>query len=215
MMMRNETLRLLMDGQYICEVAHPHAYQYLLSEGQEDFVNEWLGAIEMRLARVGEGAFFMAPKTLSTSDNARIRDEFQRFRDVYGPAIRMLQVIRAAKDEFELIPGIYIQHAELVQKVNEAPTVADQLRALVGTIRQSEARFNNGQLVKRLLEHLLGDGYLVEVDAATEMYRTTGKIDQLGQVLRFLGENAEFSRGVQDDSDVQAGSDDLFNGSQP
>ena len=210
MMMRNETLRLLLDGQYICEIAHPHAYQYLASDGQEQFVNEWLGAIDMRLAKVGAGVFFMAPKALSPDDNARIRDEFLRFRDVYGPAIRMLQIVRAAKDELELIPGVYIQHAELVQKINEAPTVADQLRAMVGTIRQSEARYNNGELVKRLLEHLRGDGYLVVVDTATEMYRTTGKVEQLSHVLRFLGENAEFSQSSQDEAETLEVSDDLF-----
>ncbi len=214
MMMRNETLRLLLDGQYICEIAHPHAYQYLVSDGQEQFVDEWLGAIEMRLAKVGAGVFFMAPKALSADDNARIRDEFLRFRDVYGPAIRMLQIVRAAKAELELIPGVYIQHAELVQKINESPTVADQLRAMVGTIRQSEARYNNGELVKRLLEHLRGDGYLVVVDTATEMYRTTGKVEQLSQVLRFLGENSEFSQSSQEEAENSEVSDDLFDSPQ-
>ena len=213
MMMRNETLRLLLNGEYICEISHPHEYQYLLSEGQENFVNEWLGAMEMRLARVGEGAFFMAPKTLAAEDNARIRDEFLRFRDVYGPAIRMLQVIRAAKDEFELIPGVYIQHAELVQKVNEVPTIGEQLRTLVGTIRQTETRYNNAELVKKLLEHLRTDGYLVVVDDATEMYRSTGKIEQLTQVLRFLGENAEFARTSVDET--IEGTDELFDTEKP
>jgi hypothetical protein len=168
-------------------------------------------AINMRLARVGDnGAFFMAPQTLSTDDNARIRDEFLRFRDVYGPAIRMLQIIRNSKDEFSLNPGEYIQHAELAQKINETAALAEQLRSLVGIIRETDARYTNAELVKRLLEHLRKDGYLVIVDAATEMYRSTGKVIQLTQVLRFLGENAEFARSDQDDSEVVEVADDLF-----
>jgi hypothetical protein len=210
-MFRNETLRLLLGGEYVCEIAHPLAYEYLVSERQVHFVNEWLGAIEMRLARVGEaGAFFMAPKVLSSDDTQRIRDEFLRFRDGYGPAIRMLQVIRAAKDELELIPGVYIQHAELVQKVNDSPATGEQLRNLVGTIRQTETRYNNAELMKKLLEHLRGDGYLVLTDESTEMYRTTGKLEQLTHVLRFLGENADFSRSPQDDADATDVVDDLF-----
>lgn len=209
--MRNQTLRCLLDGNYICEYAFPHEYAYLISDNNEAFVIEWLSAIDMRLARVGDdGAFFMAPQTLSTDDNARIRDDFMRFRDVYGPAIRMLQVIRNAKDEFSLNPGEYIQHAELVQKINEIAALAEQLRSLVGIIRETDARYTNAELVKRLLEHLRKDGYLVIVDAATEMYRSTGKVLQLTQVLRFLGENAEFARTNQDESGVAEVADDLF-----
>jgi hypothetical protein len=209
--MRSQTLRCLLDGNYICEYAFPQEYVYLTSDNNETFVNEWLSAIDMRLARVGDdGAFFMAPQSLSTDDNARIREEFLRFRDVYGPAIRMLQVIRNAKDEFSLNPGEYIQHAELVQRINEIAALAEQLRSLVGVIRETDARYTNAELVKRLLEHLRKDGYLVIVDAATEMYRSTGKVMQLTQVLRFLGENAEFARTSQDESEAIEVVDDLF-----
>ncbi len=209
--MRSQTLRCLLDGNYICEYAFPQEYVYLTSDNNETFVNEWLSAIDMRLARVGDdGAFFMAPQALSTDDNARIREEFLRFRDVYGPAIRMLQVIRNAKDEFSLNPGEYIQHAELVQRINEIAALAEQLRSLVGVIRETDARYTNAELVKRLLEHLRKDGYLVIVDAATEMYRSTGKVMQLTQVLRFLGENAEFARTSQDESEAIEVVDDLF-----
>jgi hypothetical protein len=209
--MKNQTLRCLLDANYICEYAFPQEYAYLTSDTNEAFVNEWFYAINMRLARVGDnGAFFMAPQTLSTDDNARIRDEFLRFRDVYGPAIRMLQIIRNSKDEFSLNPGEYIQHAELAQKINETAALAEQLRSLVGIIRETDARYTNAELVKRLLEHLRKDGYLVIVDAATEMYRSTGKVIQLTQVLRFLGENAEFARSDQDDSEVVEVADDLF-----
>ena len=165
----------------------------------------------MRLARVGDdGPFFMAPQSMSTDDNARIRDEFLRFRDVYGPAIRMLQIIRTANDEFSLNPGEYIQHAELSQKINEVAALAEQLRSMVGVIRETDARYTNAELVKRLLEHLRKDGYLVIVDAATEMYRSTGKVMQLTQVLRFLAENSEFARTGQDESEVVEVVDDLF-----
>ena len=173
--MRNQTLRCLLDANYICEIAFAKEYSYLTTENNQEFVNEWLSAIDMRLARVADdGPFFMAPVTLSTDDNARIREEFLRFRDVYGPAIRMLQLVRNAKDEFSLNPGEYIQHAELAQRVNEVGALSEQLRSLVGIIRESDARYTNSELVKKLLEHLRRDGYLVVVDAATEMYRSTG-----------------------------------------
>ena len=80
----------------------------------------------------------------------------------------------------------------------------------MGVIRETDARYTNAELVKRLLEHLRKDGYLVIVDTATEMYRSTGKVLQLTQVLRFLGENAEFARTNQDESEATEVADDLF-----
>lgn len=210
--MKNQTLRCLLDGNYICKYAFPQEHLFLTTDDNEAFVNKWLSEIELRLARLGDqDIFFMAPSVITADDNSRIRDEFLRFRDVYGPAIRMLQIIRNAKDEFSLNEGEYVQHAELVQKVNEISTLSEQLKSLVGIIRDTDARYTNAELVKKLLEHLRKEGFLVVVDASTEMYRSTGKIMQLTQVLRFLGENSEFARENTDTGEIDV-RDDLFDG---
>lgn len=214
--MKNMTLRRLLDGSYICEYAFPGEYDFLTSDNNETFANEWLSAIDMRLARVADdGAFFMAPKALSNDDRARIRDEFLQYRDRIGPALRLLQVIRNANDEFSLNPGENIQHADLVQKVNDTSSLADQLRSLVGVIRETEVRYTNAELLRKLLEHLRKEGYLIVVDPATELYRSTGKVQQLTQFLRFLGENASFAKQDQDESDATDGADDLFDSNGP
>ena len=208
--MRSQTLRSLLDGQYLCAFAFPNEFAFLSDESDAVWVNQWLSALDMRLARVcDDGAFFMSPMEMQPSDTARIRDEFLRFRDNYGPFVRMLQMIRSAKDDFTLQPGEYLQHAELVQSINENASFSDQLRALIGTIRDTEARYTNAELVKRLLAHLRKDGYLVLVNEATEMYRSTGKITQLTQVLTFLAENTEIGTGETSDTEV-AETDDLF-----
>ena len=126
--MKSQTLQSLLDGQYICEFAFPVEFSYLTDNDHAAWVNEWLSALDMRLARVcDDGAFFMAPIEMQRSDTARIRDEFLRFRNVYGPFVRMLQIIRSAKDDFTLQPGEYLQHAELVQSINENASLSVQL----------------------------------------------------------------------------------------
>lgn len=208
--MKSQTLRSLLDGQYICEFAFPREFEWLSDSNTAEWVNLWLSALELRLTRVcDDGAFFVAPIDMQPSDTARIRDEFLRFRDSYGPFVKMLQMVRAAKDDFTLQPGEYLQHAELVQSVNENASLSDQLRSLIGTIRDTEARYTNAELVKRLLEHLRKDGYLVLVNEATEMYRSTGKVTQLAQVLTFLAENSEIGSGEASEAEVVE-PDDLF-----
>ena len=207
--MKSKTLRTLLDGQYICEHSFAQEYEYLTQDGNASWVNSWLSSLEMRLTRVCEdGAFFMTPIELKPSDSTRIRDEFLRFRNTHGRFVKMLQVIRSAKDDFTLQPGEFLQHAELVQTINESASLTTQLRSLIGVIFDTEARFNNSQLVKKLLEHLKKEGYLVVFNESTEMYRTTGKLTQLTQVLTFLSENSEI--GSRQETVDAVESDDLF-----
>ena len=190
--MKAQTLRHLLDGDYICPIAYPLEFEYLEDAANQDAADRWLGDIDMRLARLGsDGAFFMAPRTVSPADTTRIRDDFARYRDVYGPAHRMLQLIRAGKDEFTLGVGELIQLAELNQAVNESTTLETQLRGLHSVIKDGSLRYTNRELLKRLLEHLRNDGYLVLINPTSELYKTTGKLDQLKQVLTFLAENSD------------------------
>ena len=213
--MKAKTLLNLVAGEYICPIAYKDEYEYLMSDGNQDFVDGWLSAINMKLARLGEGgAFFMAPRQLAPSDANKIRDDFARYRDVYGPANRMLQIIRAGKDEFTLGVGEYIQLAELNQAVNESATLEAQLRSLQNVIRDGSARFKNRELLKKLLEHLQKDGYLIVVNENTEMYRTTGKVTQLTNVLTFLAENTDIVGSGLEAEDEGKDSGLLFDGDQ-
>lgn len=212
--MKAPTYRALLDGNYICPVAFKREYEFLIEPGNEAAADKWLGDIDMRLARLGtDGAFFMTQKLPSAADTARIRDDFQRYRDVYGPAHRMMQIIRSGKDEFTLTPGEYIQLAELNQAINESPTLESQLRGLQTVIRDGGAKFTNRELLKRLLEHLKNDGYLVLVNVNTEMYQTTGKVDQLKSVLTFLAENTDIVGSVSEDE--SASNVSLFDTEEP
>lgn len=212
--MKAQTLRALLDGRYICPVAFKREYEFLIESGNEQVADKWLGEIDMRLARLGtDGAFFMAQKIPSAADTARIRDDFQRYRDIYGPAHRMMQIIRSGKDEFTLTPGEYIQLAELNQAINESPTLESQLRGLQTVIHDGGAKYTNRELLKRLLEHLRNDGYLVLVNVNTEMYQTTGKVDQLKSVLTFLAENTDIVGSVAEED--TAADVSLFDAEEP
>ena len=60
--MNPRVLRLLLAGAYICPVSHRDEFAVLSDGAEQETVNEWLSALNMRLARLGhEGAFFRAP----------------------------------------------------------------------------------------------------------------------------------------------------------
>lgn len=178
----------LLDGKYLCPYHYPDEYACLAEhESERIAVNQWLGDIDMRLTRLGEdGAFFMAPLHIQTQDTARIRDDFARFRDVYGPLVQMLDTLRNAQEEFSFQPGEYIQLADLVLNVNGSATLEGQLRSF--EISGTHKRYSNHELLKRMLDNLCKEGYLILSNPERHVYRCTGKLQQLAIALEYMAE---------------------------
>ena len=211
MNMQAPVLNKLLAGEFICPIAFNQEYEQLQDEGFRSEVEVWLGSLNMRLARLGEdGAFFMAPAQLQSAQLTRVKDELLRFRDVYGPWIRMLNLIRQAKESFDCVVGDYVQLAELETAINESSTLESQLRNLHGVISNVAARNSNRDFLKRLLEHLKSDGLLVMVNPQTETYRVTGKIDQVHAVLEFIAEHDAVISPLVDDQPQESEALDLL-----
>ena len=210
--MQAPVLHKLLAGEYICPIAFPPEYEQLQDDAVRTDVEAWLDQLGMRLARLGDdGAFFMAPAQLQPAQLNRVKDELLRFRDVYGPWIRMLNLIRLAKEGFHCVMGDYVQVAELETAINESSTLEGQLRQLHGVIANAAARHSNREFLKRLLEHLKADGLLVLVNPQSETYRVTGKIDQLHAVLEFIAEHEAVMTFSVDDQLQDAETMDLLN----
>jgi hypothetical protein len=199
--MNASVLQLLLAGEYLCNVRYPNEYKALEPEAARDQVNAWLRHINMRLARIGaSGAWFMTADMVTDRIATKFKGEMRDFRDVYGPAVRMLDFIRQTNPENpHCSPGERIQLVELEQLVYGSTTLSAQLRALIDVIHNGNSRVTDRENLRRLLEHLRKDGYVQLVDAGTESYVVTGKIEQLYAVLTFLDENKAIEEGDADD----------------
>lgn len=202
--MNHQTLTALLAGQFICPVAFQSEYDDLCQPGVEEDVNNWLAHIDRRLARLGEsGAFYVAPLQIQAQHIAKVREDMRAFRDVYGPLVSMLNLIRVAKEGFSCAPGDYIQLAELEQTVNESETITTQLRSLISVISTAASRLTNREVLKRLLEHLKAAGYLKLANPVNETYQVTGKVDHLHMVLEFIAEQEPaLAKEIQDTQSV-------------
>lgn len=208
------TLNLLLAGQYICPVAYEVEYAKLLDESYAATIDETLGRMDLRLARLRDDtAFFVAPLIMQSQHNSRAREELLRFRDVYGPAVRMLNLLRLVKEDFGLRMGEYLQLAEMERAVNNSASFESQLRALHGVIPNTAARYSNRDFLKKLLDNLRVDGFMVLANANNDTFRMTGKIEQIHAVLEFIAEQVavtvEDKAAEPDDLvlDLQRGSD--------
>ncbi|MBT2321892.1 hypothetical protein J7E62_05915 [Variovorax paradoxus] len=189
--MNADVLKLLLAGEYICPIRYRNEYELLEDPQEQEETQSWLLAVNMRLARLGdEGAFFMAPDVIGASDVTRIRTELKEFRDNYGPAVLLLDFIRQSDVGGKLlVPGEYVVLHELERAVSQSSVLETQLKGLVNVITSAAMRNSNHENLRRLLDHLQRDGYVILANKENSAYQVTGKIDQLYAVLQFLDEN--------------------------
>lgn len=187
--MKPETLNTLLAGHFVCQYAFPDAYADLSDAGEAEKVDQWLQRLDRRLARLDDdGAFFVAPLQVHTNEQvAKVKADLARFRDVYGLLVEMLNLVRLTKEGFRGVPGDYVQLAEILMKVNEDTTLVGRLREL--RIPGADTRLSNNELLRKMLERLRAEGYLVVSNPSTETYQITGKVDHLHAVMQYLVES--------------------------
>lgn len=189
--MMEKTLRRLLDGEYICTYRFKEEYNDLQSEACREEVNAWLDKLDMRLAQLGDdGAYFMASNFIGVDEIGRVREEMRRFRDVYGPAVTMLDFVRqSCSDTMSLAPGDYLQLADLELTVTGSASLEEHLKGISAYVKSYSPRNSVRENLRRLVEHLKDDGYIMLVNSSTDSYQMTGKVDQLHAVISFISEN--------------------------
>jgi hypothetical protein len=189
--MNARVLKLLLAGEYVCPVRYRLEFELLGDTSEREEVDAWLLSLGMRLARLGdEGAFFLAHDHIGQKEITQVKNELLKFRDEYGPAVLLLDFIRQADaGRVQLSPGEYIVLYQLEAAVSQSSMLETQLKGLLSVISNAAMRNTNHENLRRLLDHLARDGYVVLANKDTGAYQVTGKIEQLYAVLQFLDEN--------------------------
>jgi hypothetical protein len=214
--MSSRVLKLLLEGAYICSIRYRDEFTQLGDEDEQEQVNDWLEKLNMRLARLGEdGAFFVAPAYIGQKDITQVKGELMKFRDEYGPAVLFLDFIRQTDaSRVFLSPGEHIALYELDAAVSQSTMLETQLKSLHHVISGASGRHTNHENLRRLLEHLAKDGYVVLANKDSGLYQVTGKIEQLYAVLQFLDENKVIPDAEVDDREADDAEGDLVDAAQ-
>jgi hypothetical protein len=204
--MNSRLLKLLLAGEYVCPVRYQLEFQLLGDLSEREDIDAWLQHLGKRLARLGdEGAFFLAHDHIGQKEITQVKNELLKFRDEYGPAVHLLEFIRQTDaGRIQLSPGEFIALYQLEAAVSQSSMLETQLKGLLGVISNASLRNTNHENLRRLLDHLTRDGYMVLVNKDTGAYQVTGKIEQLYAVLEFLEEHK-----VLPDTEVDDRQDDL------
>lgn len=185
-------LKTLLSGRFICSVAYPTEYNYLSDQEALAKVEDVLGHMDFRLARTNpeDGAYYTAPKDVTTLSVTRLKEDLRRFRDVYGPAVMLLDLIRQTNStEIALSPGDVIRLARMEELIIDSASLESQLKGLSHVIKGFNARQSIRENFRKVLEQLRDEGYVILFNPQADIYKITGKIEHLYSVIEFISEN--------------------------
>lgn len=195
--MNKQILFKLLDGQFICPVAFPEEFRALQDYEIQQETNVWLNQLGQSLIQIdNDGAFYMAPQYPSEDDNQRYREEMQNCRNTLMPSIQMLDMIRKCCNQFHCQPDATIELAQLEMAVNSSTELSNTLKALQANIKDANLRHSHRENLSKLLSQLAKEGYIKLINEQAGIYKVTGKIEYLHQVIAAMIERMPAQEGI-------------------
>ena len=207
--MFENTVKRLLQGEFVCEVAADDCYRYLKQPENRREVDAFLAKLGYSLSVTqNQLAYYAAYREIDGEARSEIRKIFQTFRIELQPVVEWLDLMMQCEHrDVSLSPGDSISYSSLLTSIENNQALADRL--------QGFARFKDflstddsakGRLEKTL-KTLSQWGYLTLVSRDTLVYQVTGKLDYFYQALQFIQEHEELPLEQQED---EAHQDSLF-----
>lgn len=186
--MFEQIIHVLLAGQFICEFRHPALYEFLQDAEQRVRVTQWVEAIGYRLSRLGEqGAYFLSFGGIDADRRAGIRKQFKDIKSEQWPRMQFLMTAQhALENDLLLTPGSLIELPNLVDRISNSPKLTDDFRTVLPYLIGARVSTSLHDNLRRTLDGMCSDGYLMVRNVEREIYLVTGKIDYLHQVIEFL-----------------------------
>lgn len=157
---------------------YPEAYECLESAEGRKAAEAWCEAIGYRLARLGEDqAFFMAHAVVTSEMRTKFRDELKVIRNKLEPYIGFLETLRQAQSRNPQVhAGDMIWESEISEAVRGSALLERRLSDLK-ELKGGLVVDSTNDRVRRMLQQLEHEGYLVETNPVNRGYQITGKVD--------------------------------------
>ncbi|NCA90727.1 MAG: hypothetical protein EOM92_18070 [Gammaproteobacteria bacterium] len=202
--MFEQTLTLLLAGEFICNVRYQDAWRFLEDEESRNEVDAFLGKLGRRLARTRHGgAWFAAYQKIGPTERKAMREGFaeikHNLRLLVGFFVHLMQTMR--QDQF-LAPGSLIEANRLMGAIDQNPNLRSELQALAGLGRGPTGDGTHRGTLDRLLKKLRDEGYLELANPEREIYAVTGKIEYLQEVVDFLMAHQSIPDEIEEESDA-------------
>lgn len=201
-------IELLLSGEFICEVSHEDAFEFLKQPQQLNQVENHLSLLNRKVTCAAEGSvFFAAYQQIDERERKHLNSQFQEIAANLMPMVEWLLLVQEASGtDSPLTQGSPIRLTELQSTIEDTPAFSDQLSKIAAMrLFGSSSTTVDGQL-KQIFKRLTELGYLIKPNVEKAIYIATGKIDYLVEVLKFIDETEALSLAEQAEDAMSQGS---------
>ncbi|WP_373974148.1 DUF4194 domain-containing protein [Chitinibacter sp. SCUT-21] len=197
--MFEHTVRLLLEGVFICEITHHEAFAFLNHPANQQAVNDYLGKIGLRLASTAHGgAFFAAHIETGGPEKKAAKEVFTKIKHELRPLVAFLElVMRASQKDDVICAGSVIETASLMLSIDSNPTLRSDLQSLANLVKGPAADSSDRARFNKVLNRFKDEGYLFLANSEREIYQVTGKIEFIMEAIAFLSEHEKI--GLEDE----------------
>ena len=179
----------LLAGDVICEATAEPFYKYLKDPIHEKNVDEYLRRIGRVLRSTPDcSGYYAAYRDLSSpSVKQQIKKQFSEAMNDLEPLVRWLRLaVSAEKAGAPLQPGDTLRGSELLEAIENAPALGNELDRLSKTRLFSNSSTGPKKQLDSILKRLCDNGYLVTKGTSGSVFIATGKWARLYELLQFI-----------------------------
>jgi hypothetical protein len=192
--MFKQLIPLLLAGEFVCQFTHQAAYAYLSDPNHQANVDAYLEKIGLKLVQTRHGgAFFCTHLDTDVDGKKSAQKTFKDIKQTLRPIVTFLELLmRITQQDDILTAGTLLETNQVMKVIDANPSLRNDLQSLTNQAGLRAENTDRSRLVK-ILTDFCKQGYLVLVNPEREIYRVTGKIEYIMEVIEFLMEHEAVS----------------------
>lgn len=180
----------LLAGDFICPFTRHEAYAYLSDPNHQASVDAYLEKIGLKLAQTRHGgAFFCTHIEADNDERKAARETFRQIKHTLRPIVTFLELLmRVTQRDDILTAGTLVEANQIMTVIDANPSLRNDLQSLTNQAGLRADNTDRSRLDK-ILRYFRDQGYLALANSEREIYRVTGKIEYIMEVIEFLMEH--------------------------
>ncbi|MDV7209810.1 hypothetical protein [Azotobacter beijerinckii] len=191
---KGQVIERLLKGDFICRTTDEDGWRFLKNAANRAQVDDYLAQLNRLVAQVGAGAdgevFFCGYRQLGEEERKVIGQQFRDICNALTPLVEWLVLVQeAGAQDAPLTEGTPVRLNELQSIVEDTPAFREQLARISHYRLFGSASTSVDGQIKQVFKRLCELGYLTRPNPDKQIYLTTGKLDYLYEVIRFIDES--------------------------
>jgi hypothetical protein len=179
----------LLSGQFICPFAYPDEFRYLSNEDRFHEVDAYLRRIGKAVVNAENSYFYLSYIELEAAEKRTITAKLKETQIDLRPVVEFVALLMRAKNsDTTMVPGDEVRFSELLSIIESDTSLQKDLERIVHIVK-STAKEKLTDRLMAVFRYLLHANVLIQPEPTIDVYRATGKLGYLYDLMEFIAVN--------------------------